>query len=220
MDIKNLPIVEIKNGILILQVVTAIVGTIYFSKYKHTILKYLLYLIWYVVINDTIAAYYSEHVCKYNASFYNIFQLVSFTLYLSIFKDAIKSLQFKKIISFFIVAYYVAFFINILISNFKEIYFSFSYVFGALFIITSIIMFYSEILNSDKIININKMLIFWVSIGLLVSFLPNIPFYIIRKYYIDSPTIHYIFITKYFLVFTNNILLISGFIWSNKEQKD
>ena len=160
MDIKNLPIVEIKNGILILQVVTAIVGTIYFSKYKHTILKYLLYLIWYVVINDTIAAYYSEYVCKYNASFYNVFQLVSFTLYLSIFKDAIKNLQFKKIISFFIVAYYVAFFINILISNFKEIYFSFSYVFGALFIITSIIMFYSEILNSDKIININKMLIF------------------------------------------------------------
>jgi hypothetical protein len=220
MDIKNLPIVEIKNGILILQVVTAIVGSIYFSKYKHTILKYLLYLLWYVVINDTIAGYYSEHICKYNAAFYNVFQLVSFTLYLSIFKDAIKSLKFKKIISFFIVAYYITFFINILISNFKEIYFSFSYVFGALFIISSIIMFYSEILNSDKIININRMLIFWVSIGLLVSFLPNIPFYIIRKYYIDSPTIHYIFITKYFLVFTNNILLISGFIWSNKEQKD
>lgn len=220
MDVKNLPIVEIKNAILILQVVTAIVGSIYYSKYKHTNLKYLLYLLWYIVINDAIALYYSIHVSKYNAPFYNIFQLVSFTFYLAIFKGVIDSLKFKKIISYFIVLYYLSFVINLCLVNFKEIYFSFSYVVGALFIITSIIMFYSEILNSDSIININRMLIFWISIGLLVSYLPNIPFYIIRKYYIDSPTIHYIFVTKYFLVFTNNIILISGFVWSNKEPKD
>ena len=220
MEIKNLPIVEIKNGILILQVVTAIVGSVYFYKYKHTKLKYLLYLLWYIVINDTVAAYYSEHVCKYNAPFYNIFQLISFTLYLYIFKETIQNLKFKRIISYFVVIYYLSFIANISISNFKEVYFYFSYVFGALFIVSSIIMFYSEILNSDKIININKMLIFWFSIGLLVSFLPNIPFYIIREYYINTPTIHYIFLAKYFLVFTNNILLISGFIWSNQEQKD
>lgn len=220
MNLKSLPLEDIKNAIILLQIVTAIIGTIYYSKYKNSNLKYFLYLLWYIVINDAVATYYSLNISKYNAPFYNIFQLISFTFYLAIFKNTIESLYLKKIISYFIFLYFIAFIINIFTVNYREIYFSFSYIVGALFIISSIVMFYSEILNSDKIININRMLIFWISIGLLVSYLPNIPFYIIRKYYLDSPTIHYIFATKYLLVFTNNLLLISGFIWSHKEPKD
>lgn len=131
MDVKNLPIVEIKNAILVLQVVTAVVGSIYYSKYKHTNLKYLLYLLWYIVINDAVASYYSIHISKYNAPFYNIFQLISFTFYLAIFKGVMNSLKFKKIISYFIISYYLSFIINLFTADFKEIYFSFSYVVGS-----------------------------------------------------------------------------------------
>ena len=86
-------------------------------------------------------------------------------------------------------------------------------------IVTSIILYFSEILNSDKIIRINKMLMFWISIGLLISLLPDIPFDVIRKYYAKSPTIPYIYVVSYLLFITYNLLLISGFIWSEKQQK-
>lgn len=205
---------------MFLQLVTAVVGTLYYSKYKNSILKYFLLLLWYIVLNDFTATYFSLNVSKYNAPFYNVFQLISFSFYLALYKKTFESLKCKKLSSYFIAIYYLVFAFNFFIDDFTKNYFSISYITGALFIVVSIIMYFSEILNSDKIIHINKMLLFWISIGLLVSFLPNIPFNVIRKYYADSPTIPYIFVTSYFLVIVNNLLLISGFVWSNEEQKD
>lgn len=220
MSLNNLPLLEIRNAILILQVITAIVGSFYYYKYKFSFLKYFLYLLWYIVINDFIALYYSKNVSIYNASFYNIFQIVSFTYYLMLYKHIIQSLKFKKAMSYLILLYLISFIISFFLDDFFKNHFSISYITGSLFVITGIIIFFSEILNSDKIINMNKMLIFWISIGLFVSILPDIPFDLMRKYYSKSPTIPYIFISSYLLVFTNNVILISGFIWCNKEQKD
>ena len=64
------------------------------------------------------------------------------------------------------------------------------------------------------------MMVFWISIGLLLFLLPNIPFNVIRNYYKTSPTIPYIYAVNFLLVFIYNLIIISGFIWSSKEQRD
>lgn len=219
MDITILPLNDIKTFLTYFQIVTALVGTFNYYKYKSTFLKYFLYLLWYIVINDFSAKIYSENVSIYNAFFYNIYQFISFSFFFLMYEKAVKSVVNKNIIQVLKVLYYLIFTFYIFNENFVEDYFSTAYMIGGFFIISAVTLFLLEILNSHKIIHINKMLIFWISIALLLTVLPNIPFNVIRKYYYDSATIPYIYAASYLLVFIYNILIISGFIWCSKEQK-
>lgn len=220
MTITDLPLYDIKNFLIYFQIVTALVATFNYYKYKNTFLKYYLYLLWYIVINDFLAKIYSENVSIYNAFFYNVFQFISFSFYFLLYQKTVHTVINKKIIQWIKALYYLIFIYYIFEENFIRDYFSNSYMIGGFFIISSATLFLIEILNSDKIIHINKMLLFWISIALLLSILPNIPFNVVRKYYSDSPTIPYIYATNYLLVFIYNIVIISGFIWCSKEQKD
>ena len=221
MKIENIPLADLKDFFTYFQIVTAIAGSMCYYKYKDTYLKYFLFLLWYIVLNDLAAKLYSINISIYNVFFYNIFQIVSFTFYLLLFKNVVKSLKNKKIISILLAFYYTSYLINLLfIDDFFKDYFSNTYVIGAALIITSILIFLYEILKSDIILHINKMMVFWISIGLLLMYLPNIPFNVIRNYYQDSATIPYIYAVNFLLVFVFNIIIISGFIWSSKEQRD
>ncbi len=220
MDITNLPLQDIKNFLTYFQIITAIAASINYYKYKNTFLKYYLILLWYVVLNDFSAKWYTENISIYNAFLYNTYQVVSFTFYFLLFQKAVNSITNKKIIIGIQMAYYLIFIVNIYKENFEKDYFSTSYMLGGFFVIIAVTLFLIEILNSDKIIHINKMFLFWLSIALLLSILPNIPFNVIRNYYDKSPTIPYIYAATYLLVFIYNIIIISGFIWCSKEQKD
>jgi hypothetical protein len=215
----NISINELKYSGLIIQFITAVVATFYYPKYKNSHTKYLLPFLWYVALNDVIGGIYSAYVSKYNVPFYNIYQIVFTVYYLSLFKSVVESLKFKRLISYFILIYLFSFFVATLTDDFFKYHLSLSYITGSLLIVTSILFYFSEILNSDKIIRINKMLMFWISVGLLISLLPDIPFDVIRRYYEKSPTIPYIYAVTFALVITYNLILISGFIWSEKEQK-
>lgn len=215
----NITVNDIKYSGVILQIITAIVASLYYPKYKNSFAKYLLPFLWYVAMNDIVAGIYSTTVSKYNAPFFNIFQLIFTVFYLSLYKSVVESLKFKKIISYFILVYLFSFIVATIVDDFFRFHLSLSYITGSILIVSSIILYFSEILNSDKIIRINKMLMFWISIGLLISLLPDIPFDVIRRYYEKSPTIPYIYVVTFLLVITYNLLLISGFIWSEKQQK-
>ena len=221
MELKNIPLADLKDFFTYFQIVTAIAGSMCYYKYKDTYLKYFLFLLWYIVLNDFVAKFYSMNISIYNAFFYNIFQIVSITFYITLFKNVVKSIKNKKIISILLAIYYFSYFINLVfIDDFFKEYFSNTYIVGGAMIITSIVIYLHEILNSDEIIHINKMMVFWISIGLLLMYLPNIPFNVIRNYYKTSPTIPYIYAVNFILVFIYNLIIISGFIWSSKEQRD
>ncbi len=215
----NITLNDLKYSCVTLQFITAFVATFYYSKYKNSHTKYILVFLWYVALNDAVAGIYSVYVSKYNAPFFNIFQIVFTVYYLSLYKSVVESLKFKRFISYFILIYLFSFLIATLTDDFFKYHLSLSYITGSLLIVTSILFYFSEILNSDKIIRINKMLMFWISVGLLISLLPDIPFDVIRRYYEKSPTIPYIYVVAFVLVITYNLILISGFIWSEKEQK-
>ena len=140
MEIKNIPLADLKDFFTYFQVVTAIAGSMCYYKYKDTYLKYFLFLLWYIVLNDLVAKLYSINISIYNVFFYNIFQIISFTFYLSLFKNVVKSLKNKKIISILLALYYTSYLINLLfIDDFFKDYFSNTYIIGAVLIITSIL---------------------------------------------------------------------------------
>jgi hypothetical protein len=77
-------------------------------------------------------------------------------------------------------------FINCLFENIFEMRFFYGFIIGKLFVVFSIILYFFELLNSDAILNIKKILIFWISVGLFIFYLPLSPFDIVEKYYLNN----------------------------------
>lgn len=192
---------NVRDAIIYFQIVPAVLGSYYYYKYKKSFLKYFLILLWYTVFNDLFGMYYHKNIDVNNSILYNIYQVIQVSFLLILYKKSVFKLSSKKLLSFFLLIYYVAFIINCFFDNIFSDYFSTTYLLSAVFIVYGIILYFLEILNSDKIIYINKILLFWISIAMLVYFVPSIPFYVVRKYYIDSPTIPYIYYLNFFFSF-------------------
>lgn len=220
MSIINTPLADLKYFFTYLQIITAIAGSLYYYKYKDTYLKYFLFLLWYIVLNDIFAELYRAKVSTLDFFFYNSSQLISFSLYFLLFKNAVKKINSEKTISILLILYYCSYISCLFFENFFTNYFLSSFIFGGSLIIISILIYLFELLKSDKIIQINKMLLLWISIGLLFFLIPNIPFSIIRNFYKDSPIIPNLYIIYFILLLFYNIILITGFISSSKTQRD
>ncbi len=210
----------IRDFLICFQMITALFGTFYYFKYKKTNLKYLIYIIWYDTLNEFFALFYSKIINENNLVLYNIHQIVLTSFYLILYKNVVQRHNHKRILVVLLIVYCSSVFANCFLDNFISDYFALTDVIGSCFVVIGVSMYFIEVLTSDKIIYINKSLLFWLSIALLIYLVPTIPFTVVTKYYRNSPTIPYIYNIIYGLVFLMNLLLISGFICSYKEQKD
>jgi hypothetical protein len=221
MLLKNITTEDIKYFMMLLQFITAVIGTIYYYKYKNSVLKYFLYLLWYTSLNDVLGYFYQDITNAANNYFiYNFYQVLRFSIILFIYKSYVESIEYKKLIKVFIGAYCLSVVINFFVEDFFETYFVNTFIIGATLIATSVLFYLFEVLKSDKVLYVTESLIFWVSFAHLVYFVPNVPFYIVRKYYSDSSSIPYIFMINYFLLLVYYLILILGFIWSKPESKE
>ncbi|MCL9804979.1 hypothetical protein NAT51_05585 [Flavobacterium amniphilum] len=221
MFLKNITTEDIKYFMMLLQFVTAIIGTVYYYKYKNTVLKIFLFILWYTALNDVLGYFYQDLTNASNNYFiYNFYQILRFCIVLYIYKFYVESVSYKKLIIGFISVYCLSVVINFFVEDFLSSYFLNTFIIGATFIATAVLLYLFEVLKSDKVLYVTESLIFWISFAHLVYFVPNIPFYIVRKYYSDSSTIPYIFMINYLLLLMYYLILILGFIWSKPETKE
>lgn len=214
---SQIPLVDIRNAVLVLLLITAVLATIFYRKYRHSALKYFLILIWYNVATEYFAPYYSEYFSYNNVILFNIYRVVEFTFYFILYHNLVVSYKHKLTIRIFLGLYYISFITNYFVEDIVTEYFAKSFFVGASLIILSIIIYFSEILNSEKIININRMFSFWISIAVFLSYVTTIPFKFILNYNQDSPTIPYIYAGNYAVVFIFYLLIIIGLFWSKEE---
>jgi len=204
------------------QFATAILGTIFFYKYKKTGLKYFIFLIWYIVINEYIGIYYTANISTHNVIIYNIYSVINFTFFLLLYRHFIINKKHKKWILVFLLTYLIIFVINGFFENYMTNSQSLPYIIAASFVIISITLYFIQLLNSENVLHVRKNLLFWISIGLLLYFVGNIPFRILRNYYAsagENPQDYsMLFSLNLILVIIMNICFIIGFIWSNKKQ--
>lgn len=212
---------NIKYILIAFQFVTAIVGTFYYYyKSKSSLLKYILYFLWYTCFNDVLGLSIQIFFeAPSNFYLYNIYQFIRFVLLLYIYRSCVKKIVYIKIISVLIGCYISCYIINFFIESFWDDYFINTFIIGASFLTIAIFLYLFEVLHSNKILYISESLLFWLSFANLIYFVPNIPFYIIRKYYSTSSTIPYIFMVNYFLILAHYTILILGFIWSKPKIK-
>lgn len=213
----------IRNVLLYSEILAAIAATIFFFKYKKTSMKYLLLVLWLIVLTEQFGLIMGQkrillYENKYNYWIFNIMKPIWKLLYLYIFYKSLENKKYKKWIRNFIAIYIVSLIINwVFLQNFLTEIESYSHIIGAFFIISSAIFYLIELLKSDKIIRFYRKLLFWVSIGLLTFYGGTIPFIIVRDYYANLNYIHNIYLIIYVLGTLMYLLFAFGFIWSKKE---
>lgn len=207
------------NFAILMEFVSAIVGTFYYSKYKDSPLKFLIFLLWYISINDLLGTYLADSgIVRHNAILYNIYHIINFTILFLIYRNFLKNKKVKLLINLFILIYISSFIINGVFENYLIKFQTIPYIIAASFMIITITFYFIELLNSIKVLNTNKNLLFWISVGLLIFFVGNIPFRIVRNYYADLADISILFLINIILTIVLNICFIIGFIWSDRKQ--
>ncbi len=214
-----------------IELLAALVGTIFYYKYKHTYLKYFLFLLWYIFLSEFFVRYiidnkidfflhYSKTGIIYTHWVYNILDTISFLVYYYIYYKSMSSNEkYKNWIKKFAIAYIVISILNwSFIQNFFEELQSYLFIIGAIFLIIAILFYFIELLKSEKILVFHKNLLFWISIGLLLYYAGNIPFAAeLNGYALIPGGIHKLFLIVNILAIIMYLLFTFGFIWSKKE---
>jgi len=209
------------------ELLAAIVGTIYFYKYKHTHLKYFLYILWYIVLTEftgwyaaeySFLVFFDEEGRLYNLWMYNLMYTIFFPVVLTIYLKSINNSVYKKWIKLFIFFYILISILNwSFIQSFKYEWSELPDVAGSLFLAISVIFYFIELLRSDKVIIYHRKLLFWISIGLLIFHVGTIPFNIEITHYALQKSIHNLFLILWILALIMYLIFTFGFIWSKKE---
>jgi hypothetical protein len=205
---------------ILIELITAIIGTFFYKKYKETKLKYFIFYLWYSAINEIVVGIYLKRFMKieWGNLLYNIYYIISFVYLFILYKNYLNGKKNKNATVIFITSYIILLVINGFYQNYIYDLQIISYIAASGFLIITIFLYFFEILNSEKVLNIKKNLLFWISIGLVLYHIGNIPFRVLRNYYSDLTDATVSFLLGVFLVITMNICFIIGFIWSDRKQ--
>jgi len=200
------------------EVFTALIGILFFYKIKHTkVLKYFVLSISYVAVNELIGLYIKLNE-GINAIIHNVYNVITFSFFLILYRSYLKNPKRKKTVLIFIILYLTTFVINGFFENYLENHQRIPYIIGALFLVITISFYFIEILNSEKVLNAKRNILVWISVGLLIYYVGNIPFRILRNYYVELTDASALFLVNITLTIIKNVCFIIGFIWSEKKQ--
>lgn len=213
--------------ILISELIAAITGTLFFYKYKKTPWRFLIIYLWLTVIVEFLGGYITEHKIlvyidenglEYNKWLYNSYDFLSFLCFFYIYYQGIKNTTYKKVIKLFTISYGIIsiinwFFIQSIIKESSEL----PKIIGSLFLIISIILYFIELLKSEKILIFHRMVSFWASVALLIFYAGNIPFSLKWNNYMLIIEMRNLFLIAYILAIILYLIFTFGFIWSKKE---
>ncbi len=221
--------INIINNIKYIELIAAIAGTVYYYKYKHTSLKYFIYILWYITISEFFASYIYSHKIdtflyldekglRYNLWVLNLLYFIFFNVVLYIYLKLIKNKKYQFWIRIFMVSYSIISILNwIFVQNFGLEMSELPFVSGSFFLIISIVFYFIELLKSDKIVVFHRLLPFWISVGLLLFHTGTIPFSINWNSYAQMTYIHDLYYINFILATTMYLIFTFGFIWSKKQ---
>jgi hypothetical protein len=193
-----------------------LVGIVYFNKIKQSLpLRLFLIFLGYSLITEILGTYFGFFAKINNAVIYNTWNLINYLFYSFFFFLIIKNRFKRRIITLLAVLFFGFALVNTLFfQNFLNEVFINNAILGHLLLAVIVILYFTELLNSDQIMRLQKSMFFWISLGVLLYSLVFLPVFIIGEF------ISYKGIYRY-VTFGLNIVMagcfITGFIVSKKE---
>jgi len=200
-----------------LELITIIIGLFFYKRYKHTVLKYFLWFLIYGFLTEILGLWVGFNLKIQNYVIFNIYAIVNYLFFYWLFKKHLKKARNKILVNLFMIGFIlVAIVSNVFYENIFDHYQSYIWFFGSTTLIITVILFFTEIFNSDVILKLKHYQIFWVAAGVLLFQLGFIPVFITTKYinYSNGLTYGYILLL---LNLISSICYSLGFIWTKKK---
>lgn len=153
-----------------------IIGIFTYFKSKDSIVGYLtLYLLLDIGLETVMLFFHDREVN--NIVYYNILYLVHYSMFFWLFYKSLDRKRNKLLILSGSILYGVTFLVNVFYgSNFLLQSTSLANIVGAVVLAFFIVLYYFEILFSEKVLYIKRDVFFWFTIGALLYYTGTIPF--------------------------------------------
>jgi len=207
--------------ILTLEFLAAVSGTVYFFKSHEKKLAPIIILLWYTVINEPLALYYNINTGNDNIIFYNIYELISFSILFYVFHNHIISALRRRIIVVFFSLFIIAETVNIIYLDFnifKNLVYS--HLAGCILIALSILYYGIDLLYIKNINRLEKNPLVWISIAYMIFFVSYPVLQFTHLFVGDEASNSFnktLNIAHFIIVALMYLLIIIGFLW-NKEK--
>lgn len=198
----------------ILELITAVLATVFFRKYVFSKEKYFLYFLWFTLGVEVCAALMSYVLGIDNFWIYNFYTIISFLFYFYWYYAILKQKTLQKTVLVFGILFTGVAIWNLVFQSWTE-YHQYTFVVGALFTLIATVFHFWQLLYSDQILVIQYKLSFWISAGLLLFYMGMVPFMLLSRYFELTGASYYI------LIISLNCILygcyIIGFLWTKKK---
>lgn len=178
------------NYYFLLYFAALLLSIVRYRKYYDTALKYLPILIAYTVLSevlgfmvrnfDEIQIVYKEEYSYYNTLIFNVFDIIFYLYFLSIYHKVLIATKSKKFVKLGIVVFIVVSIVNLFVQNFYVDPQNYAIIVGSFFTAGSALIYLLQ-LKKDSFALKTSNLLFWISIGIIFFHL----FYPITMYIIS-----------------------------------
>mgnify|MGYP000722374305 CR=1 FL=1 len=204
---------NIANIGLTSQILVAILSVVFIKKYKSPFYLFLcLFLI--VAVFTEIMGTFNTNRYRMGKSTFNHLPFAAFLQFNLLALMYTKLIKDKRLIKL-ILGLSVLLSVFCILIYFKYHLFNYLIIFGCINTSFFALLYLRSLLVSDKILNYKKHFPFWISIGLLVFYIPSIPFFI-KMPFMDDRSLF--FLLELLIIFMN-LFIIYGLLCSKKEVK-
>tara|TARA_R110002051_G_scaffold149955_1_gene222561 strand:- start:822 stop:1517 length:696 start_codon:yes stop_codon:yes gene_type:complete len=183
----------IENSILYLYALTFLLALYRYRKYFDTPFKYFPVLLLYTLLTEYLGGlirkgdidnpfFISTVYLKNNTLIYNIYSIIFFSYFYYVFWKHLKNKDYKKWILFAAVGFSISCLINLIFQRFDMDSQLIAYLYGAISLLAFICLYLEENLSKYKHTTIQRKLLLWISLGLLLFFTGYIPIKITYKF--------------------------------------
>lgn len=224
----------------LLELIAAIVGTICFSKYRQTPVKYFIYFLWYVFILECIGgytvyvykyeslshikAYLSNTWMEHNDWWYTINWTIGGSLFYTFyFRSLLTSSKLKKVLKYLAFIFIAFSIVNIIIQweDFFVTTITEISLFATILTVLSILFYLIEVLKSEKILNFYRSVNVYISLSVLLWTVTIAPLAFFSMYF-NQQDWSYVYMRTNIIFFANVFLYTTfavGLKVSNPELK-
>lgn len=163
--------------IILIQLLACIAAIVYWKNYKNTPLWIFLPLLVYTALNELLITVFLNLGVKISPrEFYNVYSVISFLAYLYWFDKILKLKYWKWIV---LVIFLSATLYDLLLGQEVKQLFKVGLISQAIIILSFSVVYFSRLLNEDRVIHYWKIPEFWFILGLLTFYIGFTPLLLI-----------------------------------------
>lgn len=198
---------------------SAIIATLAYGRYRQGKGRYFVYSIWFTAITEFSykIVYYQVLDARYPIHFIvNTYTVIQFLFYFLWYRSLITSIAYRNRILFMATLFLAFDIYNTLgLQDFIYERQTYTYIIGTIFVIITIYLYFVEVFKDDFILHFQRSVYFWFSLGILLFFIPFLPFMIASEFF------HYGGDLYSLVIFILNVVMhscfITGVLWSRKR---